>query len=140
MSDGFDKEFAALRALGEEVFVLRGSTIIVEILPQELKLKSGLVVATTSDQARGGINANKLEIGKVLMTGPGYWNDDGGYEPLDIKPGAVVILPQYVTQQISVFPGIHRPTDGKLGMVKENEVLAFYPTREAFEKAQAELN
>lgn len=139
--DGFDREFATLRELGDNVFVLRGATIIVELQPeQELKTKGGLIIATKSDQVIGGVNANKLEVGKVLMTGPGYWQEDGKYEALEVKAGAMVILPQYSTQYISMFPGIQRPTGGKLGMVKMENVLAYYPSQEAFQEAQAKLN
>lgn len=140
--DSFDKEFATLRELGQDVFVLRGATIIVEIQPeQELKTAGGLVLSAPSDHVRGNsVAAHKLDIGKVLMTGPGYWDEDKNcYEPLDVKPGAIVILPQYTTSILSMFPGIQRPTGNKLGMVKADSIVAYYPTPEAFELAQSKL-
>lgn len=138
----FEKDFNTLRELGKDVFVLRGSTLIVEIQPeQELKTAGGLYMAPVSDHVRGqSINAHKLEIGKVLMAGEGYWNEETkATEPLEAQPGAIVILPQYSTSTLSMFPGIPRPTGNKLAMVKMGDVLAYYPSKEAFEKAQASL-
>lgn len=138
----FEKAFEALRAMGEQTFVLRGSTMIVWELPEEeLKTSGGLIIATDSRQVMGNsVEQGRLKVAKVLMTGPGYYQDDGTYLPLDIKPGAVVILPQYSTSPISVFPGIVRPTSNKLTMVKEDSVLAYYPSQEAYESAKRELN
>ncbi len=143
MSQGFDKEFGTLRELGEKVFVLRGSTLIVEIMPeQELKTKGGLIMSAPTDHRRGdSINAHKLEIGRVVMAGEGYWDEDTKTMlPLEAQAGAIVILPQYSTSILSMFPGINKPTANKLAMVKMGDVLAYYPSAEAFEKAQAKLN
>lgn len=138
----FDKEFTALRALGSEVFVLRGSTLIVEILPEpELKTESGIIMSAPKDHMRGqSINAHKLDVAKVLMAGEGYWNEDTKQmEPVEAQPGAIVILPQYSTSVLSMFPGISRPTGNKLAMVKMGDILAYYPSQEAFEAAQEKL-
>lgn len=139
--EGFEKEFSTLRKLGEEVFVLRGSTILVELLPdEELKTKGGLIIATNSDQPKGNsVEQHKLQVGKVLMVGQGYWEDDGGYQPVEVQPGAIVILPQYSAQYISMFPGIQRPTANKIAMIKMDVVLGYYPNAKAYEKAKAKL-
>lgn len=153
--ESFEKEFATLRELGPKTFVLRGSTIIVEMQePEEIVTKGGLVMASTSDHVRGNSTAaHRVEIGKVLMTGPGYWVEvepvfdvtegrlpGGRYEPLEVNPGAIVVLPQYSTQLMSHFPGIQRPTSNKLAMIKMDQVLAYYPTQEAYELAKKKLN
>lgn len=136
----FEKEFTILRELGEEAFVLRGSNMIVYQLPdEEIKTKSGLILATDSKQVMGNsIEQNKLNVGKVLMTGPGYWNGEG-YDPLEVKPGAIVVLPQYSTSPISVFPGIGKPTGNRLVMVKEDSIIAFYPSQEIYENTKRKL-
>lgn len=150
--ESFEKQLATLRELGPETFVLRGSTLIVEIQePEELKTAGGLVIAAPSDHTRGNtVNAHKVDIGKVLMAGQGYWNEgieDGdigsrlaGYEPLEVQPGAIVMLPQYSTQLLSHFPGIQRPTGNRLAMVKMDQILAYYPSQEAYELAKSKLN
>lgn len=156
MTESFEKELATLRELGPETFVLRGSTLLVEIQePEEIKTKSGIVLGFDSAHTKGGsVQAHKVEIGKVLMAGQGYWNEnapnfdkqdqrlekDGGYESLECQAGAIVVLPQYSTQLMSHFPGIQRPTGNKLAMVKMDQVLAYYPSQEAYELAKAKLN
>lgn len=142
MSEAFDKEFATLRELGEQVFVLRGSTIIVQILEdEELKTQGGLIIATPSNHGRNSIAEHRLQVARVLMTGQGYWDDDSkSFQKLDVEPGAIIILPQFASQFISIFPGVQRPTGNKLALVKENEILAYYPTAEAYEKAKQKLN
>ncbi len=160
MTESFEKELAALRAMGPEVFVLRGSTLIVEIQePEEIKTKGGLIVAQHADHQKGqSVQAHRVDIGKVLMCGQGYWDQDivipgeiinettvtcstrGGFTPLECQPGAIVILPQFSTQAMSHFPGIQRPTGNKLVMVKMDQILAYYPTSEAYENAKKKLN
>ena len=145
----FEKEFATLRELGQDTFVLRGSTIIVYEMPEEeIKTAGGLIMASDSRQVGGNsIEQHKLKVAKVLMTGPGYWGalpegsgNQEGYIPLDVKPGAIVILPQYSTSTISVFPGISKPTGNKLHMVKEDAILAYYPSEEAYLAAKSKLS
>lgn len=143
----FLKEFTQLREMGEKTFVLRGSTLLVEIQePEEIKTKGGIVLASASDHVKGNsVAAHKVEVARVLMAGQGYWieNEDTGkgyYEPLECAPGAVVILPQYSAQLMSHFPGIQRPTQNKIAMIKMDQVLAYYPTQEAYEDAKEKLN
>lgn len=145
----FKKEFDTLREMGPGTFTLRGSTLLVEIQePEEIKTKGGIVLASTSDHVRGNSTAaHRVEVGKVLMCGQGYWTElfphadtNGHYEPLEVSPGAIVILPQYSTQLMSHFPGITRPTGNKLAMIKMDQVLAYYPTQAAYELAKAKLN
>src|ERR1044072_9971534 len=113
--DTFRKEFELLRELGEQTFVLRGSTIIVEILPTpEIKTKGGLIIETPSDHIKGGsAAAHKVEVARVLMCGQGYYKESGGqydeegkhfseeFEELEVKPGAVILLPKYSAQFLS---------------------------------------
>lgn len=151
----FKKEFDTLRELGQQTFVLRGSTLIVEILPpEELKTSGGLIMAVDTDQRKGGsIEAHKVEVGVVRMAGQGYWEEsevyrtdsgnvvsEGNYTSLECQPGSIVILPQYSIQLLSHFPGIQRPTANKLAMVKMDQILAYYPSEEAYSEAKAKLN
>lgn len=143
MQGDFSQEFERLRQLGSEVFVLRGSVILVEILPpEELKTEGGLVFVTDSNQIVGGsLNQHRLEVGRVLMTGPGYWDEEKKeYEPLEVKPGAIIILPQFSTQYISQFPGLLKPTCNRLATVRMDQVVGYYPTEEAYQRAKSVLN
>lgn len=158
MSDTFKKEFDTLRTLGEDTFVLRGSSIIVEILdPEEIKTDGGIIIARDPKHTRGNsVEAHKVEVGRVLMCGQGYWNDNpdygatdengkrsvlpGYYQPLEVQPGAIVLLPQYSLQLLSHFPGIKRPTGNRLAMIKMDAIAAYYPSEEAYNKAKQKLN
>jgi co-chaperonin GroES (HSP10) len=144
----FEKAFATLREM-KGSFFLRGSTIIVYELPDvEIKTEGGLVIVTNPNQVMGNsVEQHRLKVAKVLMVGPGYWSDEaefagtqGSYLPVEVQPGAIVILPQYSTSTISVFPGINKPTGNKLHMIKEDSILAYYPSQEAYETALAKLN
>lgn len=130
-----DKFFQELRKK-PELFKLRGSTMLVEIIDEEIKTEGGIVIASSSDQLKGGVNENKLNVAKVLMAGEGYDDGEGGLEPLECQPGAIVVLPKYGLSFISVFPGLREPTGEKLAMVKEDQVLCFYPNEEAYEQAK----
>lgn len=139
--ESFEKEFAILRE--HQGFVVRGSTIIVEILPdEEIKTKGGIIMTGKADHVKGNsFEQHKLLTGKVLMTGPGYWNEEMlAYDPLEVETGAVIILPQFATQYLSMFPGISRPTGNKIGMIKQDQVIAFYKSQAAYEEAKAKLN
>ena len=155
--ESFSDDFAKLRSMGEQTFVLRGSSLIVEILPrEEMKTAGGLVIATDTKHVGGqSVTAHAVEVGKVLMAGQGYWSGNGPfvfdeeegvagptgqYEPLECQPGAIVLLPQYSIQLMSHFPGIQRPTGNKLAMIKMDQILAYYPTQQAYEAAKKELN
>lgn len=141
--ESFEKELAVLRSLGQETFVLRGSTLIVEIQEQEeIKTKGGIVLATHADHAKGqSVAAHRVEVGKVLMVGEGYWDEQNReFVSLGIAPGAIVMLPQYSTQLMSHFPGIQRPTSNKIAMIKMDQILAYYPTQKAYETAKKKLN
>jgi co-chaperonin GroES (HSP10) len=142
-TETFTETFRRLRELGDSTFVLRGSTMIVEIIrDEELKTKGGIIIATDSRHTRGGsVEQHKLQVGRVLMTGKGYYDaETGTYEPLEVQPGSIVVLPQYSLQTISTFPGIQRPTENKLCMVKEADLLAYYTSEEAYTLAKAKLN
>lgn len=137
----FSKEFGALRESG--AFTLRGTQILVEITPmEEMKTKSGLYIATNSDHKGGSsVNANKLEYGTVLMVGQGTWDDDQReYVPLDVKPGQIIILPQYSHQPISTWPTLQRPLTNKISLVSANSILGFFNSSEDFDKAKAVMN
>lgn len=122
-------------------FVIRGSTIIAEMMPEpEYKTAGGLIVSTPSDHLRGTMRDNKLEAATVLAVGPGYWNEElKEYEPLEVQPGAVVVLPQYAVQMISTFPGMTKPSGNKLVIVKMDSILLYYKDQESYRLAQESL-
>lgn len=134
----FKQFFEELTKRGEDTFILRGSTLIVEVMDEEeLKSKGGIILATSSDHKRNSFEENRLNVARVLMVGDGYIGDDGESVPCDVKPGAYILLPKYSTQYVSIFPGLSIPTKNKIGLVKEDQILAYYPSEEAYSQAKA---
>lgn len=137
----FDTAFEALRATN--TFTLRGTSLLVEIIPpEELKTKSGLILATHSDQKGGNsLNAHKIEYGKVLVVGQGTWDDEKReYVPLDVKEGHIVVLPQYSYQLMSTFPALTRPLSNKVAMVASSSILGFFDSEDGFNRAKNAMN
>jgi len=138
----FEQEFTTLRNLGQDHFVIRGSTIIAELLPEpELKTASGLIISAPSDHVGRSTNDHRLKVAKVLMTGPGYFDPETRtYDPLDVKPGAVILVPQYTTQFLSAWPGVNKSAIEKLILVKEDNILCYYPSEEVYVAATKAMN
>lgn len=115
---------------------VRGSTLIIEILPEvEVTTAGGIMLASSSKHVRGSVDEHRLKIGYVIAVGEGYVDDTGAVTPLDIQPGAIVFLPKYSISPISVFPGLNCLTEERVAMIKEDQVLAFYPSLNLFEAA-----
>lgn len=115
-----------------------GSTLIVEILQkEELKSRGGIILDAPKNHVRGGVEENRLDVGVVIFAGEGYFNEETKeLEPTDVKVGAVVVLPKFSMSIVSVFPGITAPTQDRLGMVKENQILAYYENESDYLKAR----
>lgn len=131
----FEGDISRIQELG---FNLRGTAILAEILPEpELKTASGLIIATDADQRKGNsVNAHKLDVAKVLAVGPGdYDTETKTYDPLDVKPGQVIIMNQYSYSAVSKLPGISKPLSNKLILVPTAGILATYPDMDTYEKA-----
>ncbi len=135
------KKFENLKKDAPNSFILRGSTLIVEVLPEEEKVtKGGLIIATDIQQAKGGINEHKLLQGICVASGEGYIDSEGKSTPCDIQPGDIVILPKYGVTYVSTFPGLNEITKLRLGMIRENDVLGYFRGEEGFNKAKEILN
>lgn len=134
----FEQSFEALK----DTLVVRGSTIVAELLPPpEIKTAGGLILSTPEDHIRGSMKDNLLHAAKVLATGPGYWNEGRGeYEALEVQAGSIIVLPQYSAQTISFFPGITRPTQNKLVLVKMDSILCYYKTEADYQAALKAAN
>lgn len=135
----FENEFKRLRDLGPDVFTLRGPTILVEMIPpEEMKTQGGLIIV---GKDRSDVVTHKLEHGVVLMVGQGTWDDEKReYVSLDVKPGQVVVMPQFSQQVISTWPGLQRPLQNKLALVSAGSILGTYSSQEAFDVARKQIN
>jgi hypothetical protein len=149
-----------LKELGEKTFVLRGSNMIVEILPkEEIRTEGGLILQASIGQTKGdSAAAHEVITAKVLMCGQGYWNESAGmvevepgsgiyqdthtgkYEALEVQPGAIIFLEPNVYRTMSHFPGIAKPTQNKLAMIKMDAIQAYFPTEQAYNEFKAKVN
>lgn len=117
---------------------IRGSTLLIEVLPdEEVKAAGGIVLQSSSKHVRGGVDEFRLKLGYVIAAGEGYIDEAGKVTPLDVKPGSIVFLPKYSLSAISVFPGMNRLTEERIAMIKEDQVLAFYPSLADYEAARS---
>jgi chaperonin GroES len=92
---------ATVKPLGDRVFV--------KINPAEERTEGGIFLPETAKE--------KPQVGEVVNIGPGKRNDDGSYQPLDVKIGDRVLYSKYAG------------TDLKLGqedyvIVSEKDILA----------------
>lgn len=99
--------------------------ILIEL--EEAKTKKGSIILPDPDRA-------PLRIGKVIRTGPGRILKvlkkgpdgeklmDGGYRPVDVKPGDRVVFPMAVTECGSGQNITHTLDNGQR-MIREDDVF-----------------
>lgn len=132
----FQKFFSAVTEQG--LLKIRGATLVAEVLDdEELKSKGGLILSAPKEHARGGVEENRLKVARIVAVGEGYLGENGESIPCDTKVGAIVILPKYSAQTVSIFPGLADMTNDKLVLLKEESILAMYETEENYNKARA---
>lgn len=142
MDSKFAAAFRRLSESGADLFELRGSSIIVEVLPEdEIKTKSGLILAAKPEQLHGSVLQHKALIGLVLAVGAGYYDDETKEDiPLEVQPGDIVLLPQFAITPLSTFPGLDSVTNNRLGIIKDESIIFRYKGKDALEKARDLLN
>lgn len=138
----FSNKFAKLAAEGSDLFELRGSSIIVELLPEpEMKTAGGIIIAQDKNQLHGSVLQHKATVGLVLAVGAGFYDPETGKDiPLEVEVGDVLLLPTFSITLLSNFPGLEGITGNSLGLVKDESILFRYKGQEAFEVASRLLN
>lgn len=71
------------------------NNLIVKASLREEVTKSGIVIATSSEQ-------EKPEKGEVIAVGPGKLNDDGKLMPLSVKIGDEIVFKKYSPDEIKI--------------------------------------
>jgi co-chaperonin GroES (HSP10) len=141
MESKFQKAFLRLKSEGTELYCLRGNNLLVEVIEQEVKTASGIIIADDPKQRVGGMSEHRGVIAKVLLAGEGYYDPDTKeIEPLDINIGDIVLIPTLSISYYSTFPGLSEPTQNKIGVTLESEVKFYYRGEGALEKAKGLLN
>ena len=85
-----------------------GDRIIVEVLEEESKTASGIVLPDTAQE--------KPQRAKVLAVGPGRW-EDGKLVPLDVEVGDEIVYSKYGGTEVKL--GIE-----EFLILRESDVLA----------------
>jgi chaperonin GroES len=89
-----------------------GERVVVKVLKNETKTKSGIVLPDTAKE--------KPQMGKVLAVGPGKVLDDGKKINMEVKAGDQVLFAKYAGTEVKL--------DGEEYMIlKENDILAILP-------------
>lgn len=116
-----------------KTFQLFGNKILVERLELgEVRTAGGLIVAETSN-VRSDLRMQKPHLGVVLATGPGYYDaDKGDYQPLDVKPGNIVVISSVGVQYYSLLPGSASYNSNKIGITTEGDVQMAFQDLETF--------
>jgi chaperonin GroES len=89
-----------------------GERVVVKVLENETKTKSGIVLPDTAKE--------KPQMGKVLAVGPGKILDDGKKIAMEVKTGDQVLFAKYAGTEVKL--------DGEEYMIlKESDILAILP-------------
>lgn len=117
-----------------ELLPIRGDRILVEILPkEEMKTKSGLHIASSLSDLKSKAEMHRARLCIVLHKGNGYVDEEGETVDIDVERGAVVMVAQASLDIYSDMPGISQYTEETLGMIRENAIIAYWPTFEAYD-------
>lgn len=86
-----------------------GKRVLVKLVDAETVTESGLIIPETAQE--------KQMRGLVLAAGSGGENEDGEFEPLDVRVGETVVFDKYAGTEIEV--------DGETRLIiDEEEILA----------------
>ena len=77
---------ATVKPLGDRIFV--------KVSTPEEKTEGGILLPDTAKE--------KPQIGEVIAVGPGNRNQEGSYQPVDVKVGDQVIYSKYVGADIKL--------------------------------------
>ena len=120
---------------------LRGNRLLVEVLPkEEIKSKGGLILNAASSSHKTTTEQNRAKLAIVLASGNGYYDEEGGEDvPLDVQPGAVILVSEMGLKYYSEFPGIQEYTGEIIALTRDSEVHASWPSVEEYKRYQEAL-
>jgi len=109
--------------------------LIERIEDEEIKTKSGLVIAKAPDNFRmSDTEALRSHLGFIVYAGE-HLKDDPRF-----APGTIVLLNEYSIRWYTTFPGIDAYTEKKLGLTLSSEIKMSFESVEAFEAFREGLN
>lgn len=134
------KYLARFAKLAEGQLPLRGNRLLVEVLPKaEIKSAGGLFINSNSSSHKSTTEMNRAKLAIVLVSGSGYYDEDGEDVALDVLPGAVIMVSEMGLKYYSEFPGIAEYTGETLALTRDSEIHAAWPSIEAYSVYQQTL-
>lgn len=125
----------------KKLFDFNGARLLLEILPKrEIKTASGLIISAPSDHVRVTADAAQAVMAIVLMTGTGYYDDDGKPVDMETQVGNVVMVNEFGLRAFSTFPGLVDYTKNSLAITTESEIQMRFKTVEDYLQYEAILN
>lgn len=132
--------FKSLNDVRKETFHLIGDICFVQVLDQEVKTKSGLVLADHAKQIMNGVGPDKPTICRVLMVGEGEVDADGNDLPLEVNVGDIVIVGKHAVKIISSLGNTVLHEDKtEVGMIKAAEIQMRFFGEEAYKRVASIL-
>lgn len=135
-------EYLAKFEKAQGTFRLYGSKVLVERVEQgEVKTAGGIIIAETSNPHSAQFKMQKPHVAIVLATGSGYFDAEAKtYEPLEVRPGNVVMLNSMGVQYYSTLPGSNSYNNQKIGLTTESDIQMIFEDMAAFEAYSKALN
>jgi co-chaperonin GroES (HSP10) len=127
------KYLARFAKLSPGQLPLRGNRLLVEVLPkEEIKSAGGLFINSNASSHKTTTEQNRAKLAIVLVSGNGYYDEDGKDVALDVEAGAVIMVSEMGLKYYSEFPGIAEYTKETLALTRDSEIHAAWPSIEAY--------
>lgn len=139
--------FKAVAEVAREAYHLIGDNLLVEEIPEEeLKTKSGLVLATGDRKMIDGVEANRPVFVRVLAVGEGYYQDEDKSSsspqvvPLDVNVGDIILVGKLSVAWFSAFGNLVTSKGCRIGRCRESDIAQRFKGEEGYAKYFNTLN
>lgn len=140
--------FKAAANEAREAYHLIGDNLLVEEIPEEeLKTKSGLVIATGDRKMIDGVEANRPVFVRVLAVGEGYYQEDldsfppkDKVVPLDVQVGDIILVGKLSVAWFSAFGNVVTSKGCRIGRCRESDIAQRFNGEEGYAKYFNTLN
>lgn len=112
---------------------LIGDVILVEAMPEPEIKKGSIIVSSGNTKALDGITANLPIFVRVLLVGPGYYNEETGADvPLEIKAGNIIQVGRQAVDFFGAFGSILRGKDTGVGITRSDAARIVFENDETY--------
>lgn len=138
------KYLEAFKAAATEArtsYHLIGDNLLVEEIPEEeLKTKSGIVIATGDKRMVDGVEANRPVFVRVLAVGEGYYRDSDKEDaspqvvPLDVEAGDIILVGKLSVAWFSAYGNVVTARGSRIGRCRESDIAQRFKGEEGYAK------